>query len=172
MSIVSSTSFRMPMRLGTIALASLLASTSLLSAQAKWSDEFDQPGLLGRAYTVTTYQGDLIMGGPGSQADGHFFGFTARFDGTHWQPMGKDIWSDSGNPYVRHHVGVYTEYQGDLIAGGHFTGAGGVVNFSPDLASGLPGGLTINPGDTWNFTLWYRDGAQSNFSDAVSIQFN
>ena len=29
----------------------------------------------------------------------------------------------------------------------------------------------IQPGDTWNFQMWYRDGASSNFSDAVSVQF-
>ena len=34
-----------------------------------------------------------------------------------------------------------------------------------------PLGGTINPGATWNFQLWYRDGAASNFSDGVSVTF-
>ena len=34
-----------------------------------------------------------------------------------------------------------------------------------------PLGGTISPGATWNFQLWYRDGAASNFSDGVSVTF-
>ena len=29
-----------------------------------------------------------------------------------------------------------------------------------------------NPGETWAFQLWHRDGASSNFTNGVAIQFN
>jgi hypothetical protein len=29
----------------------------------------------------------------------------------------------------------------------------------------------IQPGETWRFQAWYRDGAGSNFSDAVAVTF-
>ena len=49
------------------------------------------------------------------------------------------------------------------------TGSGEVV-FSPDLAA-LPGGVVIQPGETWSFQLWFRDGASSNTSDGLAIDF-
>ncbi|MCP3918803.1 MAG: hypothetical protein GY711_24920 [bacterium] len=36
-----------------------------------------------------------------------------------------------------------------------------------------PGSIAIQPGDTWNFQAWFRDVPNtSNFTDAVSIQFD
>ena len=35
--------------------------------------------------------------------------------------------------------------------------------------------VAIQPGETWNFQLWYRDNnpqTTSNFTDAISIFFN
>ena len=29
----------------------------------------------------------------------------------------------------------------------------------------------IQPGETWRFQAWYRDGGSSNFSDAVAVTF-
>lgn len=39
--------------------------------------------------------------------------------------------------------------------------------------SALPigGGTPVLPGDTWNFQCWYRDQGSSNFTDAVSLDF-
>jgi hypothetical protein len=51
------------------------------------------------------------------------------------------------------------------------SGTTGTVSFSPDLAN-PPSGAPVVGGETWNFQLWYRDGASmTNFSDAVSILF-
>ena len=33
-----------------------------------------------------------------------------------------------------------------------------------------PGGV-ITTGSTWYFQMWYRDGASSNFSDAIGVTF-
>ena len=42
-----------------------------------------------------------------------------------------------------------------------------------DLPTALPSppGGSISAGSTWSFQLWYRDGAQSNFSDGLAITF-
>ncbi len=49
----------------------------------------------------------------------------------------------------------------------------GTASFSPDLTQ-LPGGAQIQPGERWNFQLWFRDsnpGATSNFSNGVELLF-
>ena len=48
------------------------------------------------------------------------------------------------------------------------SGAGGAVAFSPDLTN-LPQGQVVNPGETWFFQLWHRDGASSNFSTSLGV---
>jgi hypothetical protein len=53
------------------------------------------------------------------------------------------------------------------LSGTSATGSGFDVPFT---LPNPPGGM-INPGATWNFQLWYRDGAASNFSDGISVTF-
>ena len=53
------------------------------------------------------------------------------------------------------------------------TGASGTASLVLDLTD-LPfpsGNHAIQPGETWNFTTWFRDGSTSNFTDGVSILF-
>ncbi len=56
------------------------------------------------------------------------------------------------------------------------SGSAGEVSLSIDLTN-VPLGanfLAVQPGDTWNFTLWYRDNnprPTSNFTDALEIVF-
>ncbi|MEZ6013792.1 MAG: hypothetical protein R3F49_01645 [Planctomycetota bacterium] len=78
--------------------------------------------------------------------------------------------------------------QGNLCLGGSIgrfvgagqiqnSGAGDTVQLALDLArQPTPNGLVqVLPGDTWNFTCWYRDvvngAATSNFADGYSILF-
>ncbi|MCP3919244.1 MAG: PKD domain-containing protein, partial [bacterium] len=55
------------------------------------------------------------------------------------------------------------------------SGATGTFSITVDLnavpIASAPGTIAIQPGDTWNFQGWYRDGATSNFTDGVSIVF-
>lgn len=54
------------------------------------------------------------------------------------------------------------------------TGGTGLVNVRVDLtALPRPNGppQAVQPGETWNFQVWHRDGATSNFTDALSITF-
>ena len=75
--------------------------------------------------------------------------------------------------------------QGNLCLGGQIgrysqsvfhTGAMGTGSLQLDLTdTPTPSGsVAIQPGETWNFTAWYRDnngGPTSNFTDGVSITF-
>ena len=53
-----------------------------------------------------------------------------------------------------------------------FSGPGGVMTFSPDLTI-LPGGVVLQPGETWNFQLWFRDVVgpifTHNTSDGLAV---
>ncbi len=55
------------------------------------------------------------------------------------------------------------------------SGAAGTIGIQVDLTS-LPPPLqtVVQPGDTWNFTAWFRDlnpNATSNFADGYSVVF-
>ncbi len=79
--------------------------------------------------------------------------------------------------------------QGNLCLGGaigRFVGPGQIVNSGAAGAASLGLDLTLHPtptgpvpilpGETWNFTTWFRDSAggapTSNFSDGLELQFN
>jgi len=57
-----------------------------------------------------------------------------------------------------------------FAAGIQSSGMAGELNDSIGT-QGLPGGLGLFAGETWNFQAWYRDGGTSNFSDALSVTF-
>jgi FG-GAP repeat len=59
-------------------------------------------------------------------------------------------------------VTFYGTAQTDVIQGA----TGGGLGLLP-----APFGGSIQPGDTWSFQYWYRDGAKSNFTDALSVTF-
>ena len=79
-------------------------------------------------------------------------------------------------------IGRYNSTAGPgLNSIGRFDASGVLVNLfgSSTVGTGFdvpavlpspPGGI-INPGQTWHFQLWYRDGAVSNFSDGLSVTF-
>jgi len=50
------------------------------------------------------------------------------------------------------------------------SGATGAVSFAPDFHA-LPQGVTFEPGSTWHFQLWFRDGTSSNTSDGARVRF-
>ena len=52
------------------------------------------------------------------------------------------------------------------------SGATGSFELSVDVTQvPLAGTTSIQPGETWHFQAWYRDGVRSNFTDAVAITF-
>lgn len=53
------------------------------------------------------------------------------------------------------------------------TGALGTISFQPQLGN-LPQGTVVQPGEAWNFQLWFRDSnpdLTSNTSNAVCVEF-
>jgi hypothetical protein len=82
-----------------------------------------------------------------------------------------------GAPIGRYNVAA----GGALNSLGQFSSAGVLVNLAGTSTTGTgfdvptslpnpPGGVII-PGATWNFQLWYRDGANSNFSSGIEAGF-
>jgi hypothetical protein len=77
-------------------------------------------------------------------------------------------------------VPLFSGSQGNFCLGAPFirfsalgqnTTAGGEFAFQPDLTN-LPQGALINPGETWNFQVWFRDiNGNSNTSDGLEIPF-
>jgi len=70
--------------------------------------------------SITSYDGQPVIGGTFSIKDGEPADRIARWDGSAWQPIGTGM-SDGFNPLVS----ALTVYDGDLIAGGRFESAGG-----------------------------------------------
>ncbi len=53
------------------------------------------------------------------------------------------------------------------------SGTTGTFHLALDLANTpTPGGpVAIQPGETWSFQAWFRDGPDSNFTDGVAVTF-
>src|SRR6185369_11974115 len=75
-------------------------------------------------WDVEVYNGQLIAGGAFPTADGRTVNNIARWDGSSWQPLGAGITgtNDPFNVPVVYALGIF---DGQLIAGGIFTTAGG-----------------------------------------------
>jgi hypothetical protein len=72
-------------------------------------------------WSLTEYNGDLIAGGSFSTAGGAPAANIARWDGHAWRPLGQGLTGPRGFT----HVSALTVYEGELVAGGDFTAAGG-----------------------------------------------
>ena len=53
------------------------------------------------------------------------------------------------------------------------TGLAGAIAAPVGLGAlpGVNGPVAVQPGDTWNFQAWHRDGGRSNFTKATSVTF-
>jgi hypothetical protein len=74
-------------------------------------------------FSMAEYQGDLIVGGNFTMAGSTPANCIARWDGTQWFPLGSGMAGPNNPPPI---VVALTVYNGELIAGGYFTSAGGV----------------------------------------------
>jgi hypothetical protein len=99
---------------------------------ARWDGEqwhpFEAAGGTGTTNTVsslTVHDGDLVAGGLFHVAGGVSVLRVARWDGEQWHPLPGSQGTGLGTG-VNLIVEALTVYQGDLIAGGSFTEAGGV----------------------------------------------
>jgi hypothetical protein len=108
-----------------------------------------QPDLVGKwdnpfITASCEYEGDLILGGDFTSADGVFLNHIARWDGSTWHPLGSGFSGD----FVM--VTALTVYRGYLVAGGSFETAGGDPanniaiwdgTYWAPLGEGLEGGI-------------------------------
>jgi hypothetical protein len=98
----------------------------------------------------------MMTGGPSNR-----FGYYLMSDSQGFIPL---FAGSQGNfcldsPFVR------------FAAFGRSTSATGEFPFQPDLAN-LPNMAVIQPGQTWNFQVWFRDaGGNSNTSNGLEIDF-
>ena len=89
---------------------------------------------------VTAYGNELIAGGSFTAAGGTSVNRIARWDGDSWNTLGNGVFY-APNP-LQTVVYALADYNGELIAGGFFSGAGG-DNFANGVAA-------------WNGTSWRR----------------
>ncbi len=61
---------------------------------------------------------------------------------------------------------------GRFVAQAQSSGAGGEFSIAVDL-NALPvwPNHAVQPGETWHFQAWFKDGASSNFTDGLSVTF-
>jgi hypothetical protein len=73
---------------------------------------------------LTAYNGKLVAGGYFTAAGGMACSGIASWDGSSWEPLGNGV---GGGSYGSSPVSALTVYNGQLVAGGSFTTAGGVA---------------------------------------------
>ena len=100
----------------------------------------------GCVYALTVFNGELIAGGPFTTVDGVSCSNIAKWDGLSWTPLGSGVRDGGEGPIVN----ALAVFNGELIAGGFFTEAGGMPctgiakwdgsNWAP-LGGGVSSGL-------------------------------
>ncbi len=84
-------------------------------------------GCNGRVHAIVTLpNGDVIAGGDFTQAGGQAANHVARWDGTSWHPLGAGTNNPSGLVTQPPVSCLAVMPNGDVVAGGRFTSAGGV----------------------------------------------
>ncbi len=85
--------------------------------------EWDDPAV----FALAVYNGELIAGGQFATAGSVYASRIARWNGSDWEPMASGMSGFDGRGGIeRPYVDALTQYNGELIAGGGFTGAGAV----------------------------------------------
>ena len=121
------------------------------------------PGLIAAIGSGLVADNDVTL--VATQLPPNQFGFflTSQTQGFITNPGGSQ-----GNLCLGGNIGRYAQSAGN-------SGAAGTFHLTLDLLD-MPttGEKQVIPGETWNFTTWFRDnnpGPTSNFTDAVSILF-
>jgi len=97
-----------------IAMTGIFDSRMQSLPSCSWDND---AGLNGPVRIMTTYNGELIVGGAFTAVGGFAVNNIASWDGARWKPLGAGV-NDA--------VEALEVYDGDLIVGGSFTQAGGV----------------------------------------------
>ncbi len=136
-------------------LPALLGPQVIAQCQAQWSSNLPQPEMTGSPRCTTTWDPDgagplplrLVAGGSSLMAGATFLGNTypstqrvMTWDGSTWEPLGSGPGDGTSGS-----VDAVVEWNGQLIAGGSFSGPGGINSIARwdgtawlPLASGFP----------------------------------
>jgi hypothetical protein len=91
-----------------------------------WWAGFDANGMTDRVVTLAEYRGELVAGGYFLRAGGRDVFGVARWGGDSWQPLLRGVRRhDCSSSFCTAQVLTLLPFGTDLIAGGHFTAAGG-----------------------------------------------
>ena len=96
---------------------------------ACWDGSSWQPlgsGMSNQVNDLTVCNGQLVAGGNFTTAGGVACNYIASWNGSSWQPLGGGMGGGSSYP-VGPYVGSLVVYNGQLVAGGNFTRAGGLA---------------------------------------------
>lgn len=118
-------------------------------------------GMSGRVYALAVHDGYLVAGGAFREADGVTVNRIARWDGESWSAMAGPDGVGMGSGFLRT-VSALAVHDGDLIAGGQFSEAGGVtVNNVARWDGQAWSALSTDSGtgvDDWVHALAVHDG--------------
>ncbi len=109
-------------------------------------------GMQGRVFALATMpNGDLIVGGEFTSVHGVAANNIARWDGTQWSPLGAGLVGGLAGATFRAVLALAVLPNGDLVAGGTFTVAGGlsanwIARWDGTAWSALGSGMTAVPG--------------------------
>jgi hypothetical protein len=109
-------------------------------------------GVSGNVKSLLVYDGQLIVGGRFAYADGDSVGSIAAWDDTSWTPLGTGMEGVGASGPGVSSLGVYN---GNLIAGGSFSSAGGqsancIASWNGSSWSPLADGLHLSRGGVTN----------------------
>jgi len=132
-------------------LVAVITPLCFSQCEYEWKQGQGIPGVDGEVDAVTTWDPDgagpkpelLVVGGSFTIAGETFANNIATWDGNSWQPLGSGI----SGPYQLNPVYALTVYNGELIAAGPFTTAGGV---------------TVNYIARWDGSSWQTLGSGMN----------
>jgi len=155
----------MTLRSDVVALALIVASPLLASLAAqspRWSDQFGQPGIRGRVFSVHAstsgpFAGQLLAGGDLDQVTGGPRADVMWLDGQRWRIVG------NGAGIVGT-TRAFADFNGELIVGGELVAAdgqsvAGVARWDGANWSPLGGGLTLSFGTSEVFALEVFQGS-------------
>jgi len=95
-------------------------------------------GLSGVIHAAGRFHDDLIVVGQFQSAGDVLAGDVARWDGSHWSPLGEGLQNTTGEGFRKQ--GAVAEFRGDLIVAGNFNSAG----------AGPISGVARWDGQSWN----------------------
>lgn len=138
------------------------AGRVLAANVAAWDGATWQPlgaGLDGRVRALAVFNGSLVAAGDFTGSGGAPVANIARWDGAVWQPLGTGMSNAGPSATTPSTVAALAVFNGELIAGGQFTTAGGVAasniaRWNGAAWQGVSGGISGAGARVEALTVW------------------